>query len=171
MLADEKHKGSDYSIRNIICNLIYMDYLISASGLFYLIELIKEYMTMRLFLKWIDKQELNITLNSTSGKPWAYEKYLLNKVVIFHPWLRFNFMCHREGNTKQVFLGDNLQKLHEKDIELHHILLTMQEGNEKKKRKWSKEGRKPKWNFHFCYCTQFLFTTHLEVRYGKKMFK
>ena len=37
-----------------------MDYLISVtSGLFYLIELIKEYMTMRLFLKRIDKQEFN----------------------------------------------------------------------------------------------------------------
>ena len=120
-----------------------MDYLISTSGLFYLIELIKEYMTMRLFLKRIDKQELNIALNSTSGKPWAYEKYLLNKVVIFHPWLRFNFMCHREGNTKQVFLGDNLQKLHEKDIELHHILLTMQEGNEKKRENEArKEGNR-----------------------------
>ena len=49
-------------------------------------------------------------------------------------------MCHREGNTRQVFLGDNLQKLHEKDIELHHILLTMQEGNEKKEK--MKQGRK-----------------------------
>ena len=64
------------------------------------------------------------------------EKYLLNKVVIFHPWFCFNFMCHREGNTRQVFLGDNLQKLHEKDIELHHILLaSIHAGRQQKKRK------------------------------------
>ena len=66
-------------------------------------------------------------------------------------------MCHREGNTKQVFLGDNLQKLHEKDIELHHILLTMQEGNEKKRENEArKEGNR---NETSIFAAQFLFTT------------
>ena len=50
-------------------------------------------------------------------------------------------MCHREGNTKQVFLGDNLQKLHEKDIELHHILVHVYRKATKRE---NEEGRKLK---------------------------
>ena len=79
-------------------------------------------------------------------------------------------MCHREGNTRQVFLGDNLQKLHEKDIELHHILLAsiMQEGNKKRENEEARKETEMKLPFllllNFCLL-------HLEVRYGKKMFK
>ena len=108
---------------------------------------------------------------SSSLSTNEHEKYLLNKVVIFHPWFCFNFMCHREGNTRQVFLGDNLQKLHEKDIELHHILLAsiMQEGNKKRENEEARKETEMKLPFllllNFCLL-------HLEVRYyGKKMFK
>ena len=80
-------------------------------------------------------------------------------------------MCHREGNTRQVFLGDNLQKLHEKDIELHHILLAsiMQEGN-KKKRENEEARKETEMKLPFLLLLNFCLL-HLEVRYGKKMFK
>ena len=117
----QRHKGSDYSIRNIICNLIHMDYLILLLLLWtFLSDWINQKNVWRCVFSWIEITNRNWALvflylwhlkkvyrkTSNSDRGFNYSKSLFGRKKIF----RFAHISDIFKNYKTIwysmFQGD-----------------------------------------------------------------